>query len=149
MIKKTLLFFLFTSFLFASVSWDGQQVFRLKKDEFGKIIFHERGKEGSDFTYIFKFRWTLYDSQKVILLSNYRDFPRQHSLKFEFRQNTIEQVLLDRAVKNRPKDHYLLLQMDSYDKKKKEIVFLVFIKDSDKKFEIKYIHPKRLKKDAR
>ncbi len=143
MIRKILFVCLLSLPLFAQIKWDSEYIFRLKKDEIGRIIFIEKGTEHEDFRYEFKFRWTLYDGQKVVLLSHYRKIPRQHVLYFKFRLDSFIQNLLHDKSKNSQKRTYLLLQMDEFDKKKNEILFLIFIKDKDKRFDIKYIKPKR------
>lgn len=140
--KIILALFVFLMPLFGAVSWNSQHIFHLKKDEWGRVIFYERGKDRKKFTYEFRFRWTLYDGKKVILLSNYRDFPKQHTLYFKFHLNTIKQILLSDLKKNTQKKTFLMLNMDSFNQKEKNISFLVFIKDIDERLEIKYIDPK-------
>lgn len=129
--------------MFGAITWEGEHIFHLKKDEIGRVVFYERGKDRKRFTYEFKFRWTLHDGKKVTILSNYRDFPKQHTLYFKFHLNSLRQILLGDLSKNTQKKTYLLLSMDKYDKKTKEITFLVFIKDVDGRLDTKYIDPKR------
>lgn len=143
MSKIFLALFLFFMPLFGAVTWNSQHIFHLKKDEWGRVIFYERGKDRERFTYEFRFRWTLYDGKKVILLSNYRDFPKQHTLYFKFHLNTMRQILLNDLKRNTQKKTFLMLNMDSYDEKLKEVSFLIFIKDTKERLEIKYIDPKR------
>lgn len=142
MSKIVLSLLIFVLPAFSAISWDSQHVFHLSKDEWGRVVFHEKGKNPKRFTYEFRFRWTLYDGKKVILLSNYRDFPKQHVLYFESKLNSMRQILLSDVSKNTQKKTYLLLSMDEFDKKNSEITFLIFIKDNDKRFDIKYIDPK-------
>ncbi len=143
MLRVIFLFFFLAFELFAGISWTKEYIFHLKKDEIARILFIDRDKKMHEF----KFRWTLYDGQKVIVLSNYKDFPKQHALYFDFRLNTIEQILLSETKKYYQKNSFFLLQMDRFDKKTKSISFLVFIKDDDQKFKIKFINPKQTRGD--
>lgn len=143
MSKVLLGFCIFFSPLFGDISWEGEHIFHLKKDEIGTIYFYEMGKNRQKYTYVYNFRWTLYDGKKVILLSNYRKFPKQHTLYFERSLNTLRQTLLNNLNAYDDKKTYLLLQMDELNKKTKEITFMIFVKDANQRFEIKYIDPKR------
>ncbi len=137
-------FLFLCSFLYAQVSWDSEHIFSLKKDELGIIYFYEIGKNRQKHTYRFDFRWTLHDGKKVVILSKYRNFPNQHILYFDAKLNAFKQNLLNNS--NQEPNSYLLLQMDKFHEDKKEISFLAFVKDRAKKFEVKYIDPKRTQK---
>lgn len=143
--SKILLIIIFVSPLFSAISWDSEHIFYLKKDEIGSIYFYETGKKKEKNRYIFHFRWTLHDGKKVIVLSNYRDFPRQHTLYFKSKLNNFRQTLLNSLDTFDKKKSYLLLQMDRFNKKTKEISFLVFIHEKNQRLKIKYIDPKRIK----
>lgn len=145
MSKIFLSFFLFLAPVFGAISWNSEHIFHLKKDEIGTIYFYEIGKKRERFTYIYNFRWTLHDGKKVIILSNYRDFPNQHTLYFKSNLNTLRQTLLNNLNAHDDKKTYLLLEMDKYDTSKKEISFFVYVKDVSQRLEIKYIDPKRTK----
>lgn len=133
---------LFTCTLFsATPSWDGQRSFLLKKDEWGKVLVHEKAYPQRGW-YEFWFRWTLYDGKNITVLSRYRDFPKQHNFTFERFQNSFRQILLNDTFKNTQKKTFLLLELDEFVKKDKKMRFNVFIKDANKRLEIKYIDPK-------
>ncbi len=132
--------FLYSS-LFAKVSWDSQKIYSLKKDEVATIYFYEKGKDKKNYTYPFSLRWTLYDGKKVVVLSKYRSFPVQHVLYFDYKLDSFRQTL-SKDISH--KDYsYVLVQMDKFHKSKKEISFMVFVKDSAKKYEVKYQDLKR------
>ncbi len=147
MSRLFLILTLFCSVCFAKISWTSEHAFSLKKDEFGIIYLQEKGKKKADGTYVFKFRWTLYDSMKVVVLSNYRGFPGQHVMYFNNRLKVFRQNLLGREYQ--PQRSYILVQMDSFKKQNGEILFFIFIKDDSGNFDIKYIDPKRNKTNDR
>lgn len=143
MSKVFITFCIFLVPLFGAISWESEHIFHLKKDEVGTVYFYEIGKNRKKYTYVFNFKWTLHDGKKVTVLSNYREFPRQHTLYFKSRLNTLSQVLLNNLNAHDDKKTYLVLQMEKYDKKTKEISFMVFVKDANQRLEIKYMDPKR------
>lgn len=143
MSKIFLAFFLFTASLYANITWESQYHFILKKDEIGRILFYEKGKKREKFSFEFIFRWTLNDGEKVVVLSKYREFPRQNILYFKRNLRSFRQYLLQNPYRNTKKNTYLLLSMDKYDKDTKQIGFYIYIKDQDERLDIKYIDPRK------
>lgn len=142
MSKITFLIALFTCTLFGAVnSWESQHSFLLKKDEWGKVLVHEKAHPKRGW-YEFWFRWTLYDGKNITVHSRYRDFPKQYNFMFDKFQDSFRQILLNDTSKNSQKKTYLLLNLDEFVKKEKKMRFNVLIKDSEKRLEIKYIDPK-------
>lgn len=144
--KLILCFLLLTTSVFGQIKWTSQHIFKLKKDEIGRISIYENGKDEQKYTFDFILRWTLYDSQKVVVLSNYRGFPRQHTLYFKRSLRSFRQSLLPDKKRNVNKKAYLLVYMDEYDKKKEDISFMIFLKDPEKRLGVSYIDPKKAKK---
>lgn len=141
--KIVFAFLLLITCSFGEAKWDSKYTFKLKKDEIGKIIFFEKGKPKGYRTYIFNFRWTLDDGQKITVLSDYRGIPRQHTLYLDKKLNTFRQILLSNVTRNDKQKTFLLLQVDEVDKKNKQISFLIYVRDVKSRFKIQYIDPKR------
>ncbi len=127
--------------LCAEPNWTSKHRFSLKKDEIAKIHFFQKGKE--DKPYVFKFRWTLYAGDQVIVLSNYRDFPRQHTLYFKRSLHAFTQTLISDTYRNSLGKTYLLLQMHSFNAKEKKINFDIYIQDRSERFRTVYIDPNK------
>lgn len=135
--NKIFIIFLFPIYLFSNISWQSQHKFSLQKDEIAKVLIQQKGKKD---IYTFLFRWTLYDTQKVVVLSNYKKFPRQHVMYFKHNK-TFLQELFPNEYKNTSKQTYLLTELEKYDTKTKKMDFIIYIKDANKKLKIKYIDP--------
>ncbi len=131
--KLILAFLMFALPLFATIKWDKTYHFSLKKDQIATILFY---KKDDPKPYEFKFRWTLYAGNQVIVLSNYRGFPRQHTLFFKANLNSFRQSLISEKLKHSLTKTYLLLTMNDFDEKKKSINFTIYIRDSYKRFEV-------------
>ena len=141
MSKFFLLLFL-ASFTFA-INWDYQHTFRLKKDEIATIQVNKEQNKIKN-SGLFRFRWTLYKNEGLVVLTNYEGFPYQYVLYRKRGRDLIRQII----DKKPPKAWllpYMLLKFEDFDEKKEIATIGVFISDPNKNNSVDFIEPKRRK----
>ncbi|MGP1484674.1 MAG: hypothetical protein ACTTJC_01015 [Campylobacter sp.] len=127
---------IFFSFANATVSFEEEHIFELKKDEWARVFITKKGTDERD---SFDFRWTLFDNTNVVIHSFYRKYPRQFIMSLRHGLTTYKQTLLP-DYKYPPRDHStLFLVFEDY--KKGVAKFRVLIKDEEKRVDVEFLDP--------
>jgi len=105
--------------------------FSLQKDEQKKILVKYEGREK-----LFKFRWTLYINDGLVIHRSYDKIVKQGVLYAQSRNQSFKQELISRgaAYYDVP---YVLVKFKEFDLKKNEAKFQIFL--FDKNNEIRWI----------
>ncbi len=141
MLKKLLLFLCLNSVLFASTpSFKYTYKFTLKKDERASVEIKELGFE--DKVQNFDFYWTLFDTNKIIVHTKYRKFPRQFVLSLRRNLNWATQTLIPDYTKPNVDRARLIFEFSEFNKKS-EAVFTIYIEDAESRLEVKFIDPRK------
>lgn len=138
-------FLLLASSLFsATPSFEHSYKFTLKKDERASVQIKELGYE--DKVENFDFYWTLFDTNKIIVHSKFRKFPRQFVLSLRRNLNWATQTLIPDYTKPNVDRARLILEFSKFEKG--EAVFTVYIEDKESRLEVKFIDPRKKNSDA-
>jgi hypothetical protein len=127
---------LLSATLFAT---DFREVFKisLKKDEPKKILV----KYAYDIERLYKFRWTLYKNDGLVLFYSYDGVVYQNILYLNHKNQSFKTVLrLD--SKHRYHPPYLLLKFKSFDFKTKEAKFELYLYDKESEVRLKLLKNK-------
>jgi len=141
--KKIFLFFLFFTLSLNAVNqkmWDFQYSFNLKKDKIATLFIGKNKKTAGK--YILKFRWTLYDADRnLILLTSYMGYINQYVLKTKRHLDRVRIKLLSdgRDYNGRT---YALIVFSGFDKKKRVATLNVYIKDEMNRIKVEFKPPK-------
>ena len=105
----------------------------LKKDEIKKIVVKYDG-----FEKLFKFRWTLYKNNALVVFHSYDQIVAQNILysRYKNRSFVVELKPKGRDFYNVP---YLLVKFKEFDSRKKEAVFELFLSDEMEQIVLKYL----------
>ncbi|WP_409513397.1 exporting protein [Campylobacter sp. MIT 99-7217] len=114
--------------------------FELKKDERASVEITELGYE--DRKQNFDFYWTLWDTNKIIIHSKYRKFPRQFVLSLKRNLNWATQTLIP-DFKNPHIDRARLI-LEFSDFKEGMAKFRVYIEDKDSRLQVNFLDPRKL-----
>ncbi len=138
---KKLLIVLFLPVLLLAFKWEYRHNFILKKDEIGQINVIKR----VDSTVrVLKFRWTLYQNGRLVVLAKYDGFPTQYIIQKEYKRNSIKITLRDDYTEG-SKRCYLILSFKTFNDSKKTALIGAFVTDPQKRIEIQFIDPKKSK----
>jgi hypothetical protein len=109
------------------------KTFELKKDEVKKILI-----KYDDRVKLFKFRWTLYKNNGLVIHRSYDKIVAQNILYLRNRNRTFRVQLKPRKSKyhNVP---YLLVKFKEFDFKTKKAVFEIFLSDKSMDIKVKYL----------
>ena len=148
MSRLWLLLFLFCLALQAEdkPKWAYEYHFELKKDEWAKVYVVPSGNadnEGTTHKDVYAFRWTLFDGKRVTVLTNYRKFPKQHTLTKTRGLDAVREVLLADPSDRIAGRVELLLVFTDFDQSKKHGNFDIFIKDSNQRVLVEFDDPRR------
>ena len=139
-----LLFFCFALYAKDEPKWAYQHHFELKKDEWAKVyVADSSNKEAAVERDAYWFRWTLYDGKQITIQSNYRKFPKQHTLTKQRGMEAIRQVILADPSDRIEGRVELLLVFTDFDQSKKYGNFDIFVKDSKKRVLVEFDDPRR------
>lgn len=139
-----LVFFCFSLDAKDEPKWAYQHHFELKKDEWAKVYVDDRAnKEANKDRDTYWFRWTLFDGKRVTVQSNYRKFPKHHTLSKERGMDAVRQVLMADAVDVIEGRVELLLVFTDFDQSKKHGNFDIFVRDSKKRVMVEFDDPRR------
>ena len=132
-------FLLFVPALFASTPhFKYTYKFTLKKDERASVEIKELGYEDVQ---NFDFYWTLFDTNKIIVHSKFRKFPRQFVLSLRRNLNWATQTLIPDYTKPNVDRARLIFEFSDF--KKGEAVFTIYIEDEESRLEVKFIDPRK------
>ncbi|MDO5045318.1 hypothetical protein [Campylobacter sp.] len=139
MSKILIVFFLFLSFLqAASLVFESEHTFELKKDEWARVFVTEKGTNEKD---SFDFRWTLFDNTNIIVHTRYRNYPRQLVMSLRRGLKSYKQSLIP-DYKMQPNDiAWLLLEFENFNESKG--IFKVYIKDEPRRLDVEFVDPPR------
>jgi len=134
---RTFLQIFITLVLLSSVSFAEQfkdiKKISLKKDEQKKILV-KYGK----YERLFKFRWTLYVNEGLVLLRSYDRVVAQNILYLNNTNQSFKQVFKTRGA-DLYEPPYMLVKFKEFDFEKNEAVFELFLHDKKNQIEIKYL----------
>jgi len=107
--------------------------FSLKKDEFKQILVKYMG-----YKRLFKFRWTLYTNEGLVIHRSYDKDVAQNILYLNNRNQSFKLFL-----KSKGADYYevpyFLVKFKEFDFKKNEAIFEIFLSDKRNQLEIRYL----------
>ena len=133
----------FTTFLFCkSVDIDFAHTFLLKKDQVAEVVIVKDSEKSFEQEGNLKFRWTLLQNKRLVLLVDYEGFKRQHILQTRYGLNSIR-IYLSADYKKAARRDYLVLRFKSFDAKSKKVKLDMDFVDLSKRFEIKILRPKK------
>ena len=89
----------------------------------------------------FDFYWTLFDTNKIIVHSKFRKFPRQFVLSLRRNLNWATQTLIPDYTKPNVDRARLIFEFSDF--KKGEAVFTIYIEDEESRLEVKFIDPRK------
>ncbi len=117
---------------------DFREVFKisLKKDEPKKILVKYANREK-----LFKFRWTLYKNEGLVVLSSYDTFVKQHVLYLNHTNQSFRTELRGRGEKLFTPP-YFLLKFKAFDAKKDKAKFELYLYDSELEIKLRFLKNK-------
>ncbi len=136
-------FIIFLAGFCFGVNWEYQYTFKLKKDETATVQINKEETKIKD-AGLFKFRWTLYKNEGLVILANYEGFPYQYVLYRKRGRDFIRQII-DKKPPKAWLMPYMLLKFEDFDEKKEIATLGVFISDPQKGNSVSFIEPKRRK----
>jgi len=111
----------------------------LKKDEFSQILVKYAG-----YKRLFKFRWTLYKNEGLVI---HRSYDRDVAQNILYLNNKNQSFKL--YLKAKGADYYevpyFLVKFTAFDFKKHKAIFEIFLSDKHNQLEIKYLKNKTKK----
>jgi len=123
--------------LFSSVTFANNfiEVFKisLKKDEQKKILVKYDNKER-----LFKFRWTLYKNEGLVIFRSYDKMVAQNILYLNHKNQSVRTILRNDGEDfyNPP---YFLLKFKEFNQKKSEVKFELYLYDNEMQIKLKFL----------
>lgn len=105
----------------------------LKKDEQKKILV-----KYDKYERLFKFRWTLYKNDALVVFRSYDKIVSQNVLYLNHKNQSFR-FKLKNSGSNFYNVPYLLVKFKEFDYEKNEAIFEIFLSDDDMQIEIKYL----------
>lgn len=138
--KPYLAFFILVSILKAAQpSFEYVYEFTLQKDQRASVEIKELGFENQ--TQNFDFYWTLFDTNKIVVHTKFRKYPRQFVLSMRRNLNWYTQTLIP-DYKNPHIDRArLILEFSDFDRG--EAKFKIYIEDKDSRLLVEFLDPKK------
>ena len=124
---------LFFSLLFGAGDEFIEYRYTLKKDEYAKI---EVVNEEISKSYIFKFRWTLFDGNKIVVLVNFKGFPYHYILENSYKRNSFRFVVGRSKFRRWDKAEIRVVFKEFKDNK---ATFLVYVLDKVDRISINFL----------
>mgnify|MGYP000536589985 CR=1 FL=1 len=123
--------------LFSSVTFANnfKEVFKisLKKDEQKKILVKYDNKER-----LFKFRWTLYKNDGLVIFHAYDKMVAQNILYLNHKNQSVR-VILRNDGQNFYNPPYFLLKFKEFNPKKSEAKFELYLYDKEMQIKLKFL----------
>ncbi len=107
--------------------WKPVKSVSLKKDQLESIVV-----KSSSLQKLFEFRWTLYKNGSLVILRSYDDFVAQNMLNLRHKNRSFKEELLSKGLDHKAVP-YLLVTFKSFDFKKNEALFDIYLSDDDEK----------------
>jgi len=116
--------------------------FVLKKDQIAEVIVKKDYPKSFAREGILRFRWTLFQNSRLILLADYEGFRYQYTLMQRYGRDSVKIYLTGdyKRIDYRP---FVLLTFEKFDMSKKRATLLAQFSDPRKRLEIKFNKPKR------
>ena len=133
MSKLILFSFLLINNLFAKI--DYSYSYTLKKDEVAKIEIKKDYLPTKKDDGILKFRWTLYHAKRLVLLVEYEGYKYQYLLQKLYNRDRILINLIGDFPEIKNRAYAIIVFRDFKDNK---AVFDIFIKDPQKRLEVRF-----------
>lgn len=111
--------------------------FSLEKDERASVEITELGFDNSKQN--FDFYWTLFDTNKIIIHTKFRRFPRQFVLSMKRNLNWATQTLIPDYTNPNIDRARLILEFSNFDKG--EAKLKVYIEDKDSRLNVAFLDP--------
>ena len=127
-----LVFLLFGSYSSAD-EWKPSKSVSLKKDEVESILVKSGALER-----LFDFRWTLFKNDSIVILRSYDGFVAQNILSLKRKNRSFRVELLPRGLGYMAVP-YLMVTFESFDFKKNEALFNIYLSDDDEKVLLQYL----------
>lgn len=124
------------SFL-SAVDFEHSYEFSLEKDERASVEIVELGFENSKQN--FDFYWTLFDTNKIIIHTKFRRFPRQFVLSMKRNLNWAVQTLIPDYTNPNIDRARLILEFSDFDRG--EAKLKVYIEDKDSRLSVAFLDP--------
>lgn len=130
--------------LLAKQTFEYQYQYSLQKDEVATIIINRKevvqkpSADNPNNEYILRFRWTLYANNTLIVLTNYRGYPMQHTFHKTYPLESVIVPLLPDAEDRINGKVYLKMVFNDFSQSKKEAVFDIFIEDSNQRILVEF-----------
>jgi hypothetical protein len=123
---------LLLSYSFA-YEWKPSKSFSLKKDEVISILV-----KSAEVERLFDFRWTLHQNGSLVILRSYDGFVAQNLLSLKRKNRSFKVELLPKGLDFRMVP-YLMVTFKSFDFKKNEAHFDIYLSDNDEKVLLQYL----------
>ena len=142
MSKFLLIFMLMPLLSFATVDFNFEYTFHLKKDQIGEAVIKKDypvtfPKEG-----VLRFRWTLYQNERLVVLVDYEGFKTQYVLEPRYGLDTIK-LYLTGDYARMDKRAFVYLSFKAFDAKKRIATILAQFADPENRLNIKITKPKK------
>lgn len=133
-------FFICISFLNAAQPYfEHTYEFSLEKDERASVEIVELGYE--DLKQNFDFYWTLFDTNKIIIHTKFRRFPRQFVLSMKRNLNWATQTLIPDYMNPNVDRARLILEFSGFDRG--EAKLKIYIEDKDSRLNVAFLDPNK------
>ena len=133
--KFFIILFSFSLLNAAGPSFEHIYDYSLKKDEKARVKITELGFDTTPET--FDFYWTLWDTNKIIIHTKYRNFVRQFVLSLRRNLNWATQTLIPDFTNPHIDRARLILEFRAFERK--EAKFRIYIEDKESRLEVKFI----------
>lgn len=109
----------------------------LEKDERASVEIVELGRE--DEKQNFDFYWTLFDTNKIVIHTKFRRFPRQFVLSMRRNLNWLTQTLIPDWTNPHLDRARLIIEFSDFDRG--EAKFKIYIEDKDSRLNVAFLDP--------
>lgn len=138
--KFCLFFFIFITLLKgAQPSFEYIYDFTLEKDERASVEIIELGYEEQKQN--FDFYWTLFDTNKIVVHTKFRKYPKQFVLSMRRNLNWATQTLIPDYTNPQVDRARLILEFSGFDKG--EAKFKVYVEDKDSRLMVTFLDPNK------
>lgn len=142
---------LFTSALLGEVPFEYQNQFILKKDEIGSIFINRKevskkpkSSDNPNNEYVLRLRWTLFANNSLIVLVNYRGYPKQYILQKKYPLQSVIIPLLPDGEDAMNGRVYTKIVFNDFNQSNKEVIFDIFIRDTNERIAVEFKPNKKL-----
>lgn len=139
MILRLVFLLLFCNLCFAAqATFEHKYEFTLRKDERASVEITELSTSKVE---NFDFYWTLFDTNKIIIHSKFRKYPRQFVLSMKRNLNWATQTLIPDYTNPHIDRARLILEFSDF--KDKEAKLSIYIEDKEARLMVKFLDPRK------